>query len=69
MVRFEVIVGNIGSVYAGGIQRIAEQKFSEYVRQSKAAGLRASGENVTMLFKGKIRHEYIGSIAQEASCE
>ncbi len=66
MHRFEVIVGNIGSVYAGGIQRIAEQKFSEYVSQSERLGHQASGENVTLLYKGEIRYEHIGSIAQEA---
>ena len=33
--EYEVIVGNIGSVYMGLNSRIANQKFSTYVKQSK----------------------------------
>ena len=67
MEKFRVIVGNIGTVYAGGIQRIAEQTYDEYVSQSKANYGRAAGEGVIFLQYGKIKHEYIGHCGESDS--
>lgn len=59
---FEVIVGNIGTVYAGNNFMVAASKYSAYVKQSKVNGARASGENVVLIHNGDIRREYIGEI-------
>ena len=61
---YEVVVGNIGTVYSGGIHAVADEKFSEYVRQSKTGNGRAGGEDVTILKNGDIFAEFIGSISQ-----
>ena len=62
--QYEVIVGNIGSVYCGPSRKIAEREFAEYVEISKTGNShRASGEDVTMLCDGEIEDEFIGSIA------
>lgn len=60
--RYEVIVGNIGSVYSGGNFMIASAKFAEYVKQSKSNVGRAGGENVTLLDRGEIKREFVGEI-------
>ena len=61
---YEVVVGNIGTVYSGGIHAVADGTFSEYVRQSKTGYGRAGGEDVTILRNGDIITEFIGSINQ-----
>ena len=57
---YEVLVGNIGRVYAGSDENTAAAKFDEYVSQSKAGYCRASGESVAMLFGGEIVAEFTG---------
>ena len=61
---YEVLVGNIGTVYSGGCHRFADEHFTEYVRQSKTGNGRAGGEDVTILRNGEPITEYIGAIAQ-----
>ena len=46
---YEVIVGNIGSVYSGSSRSIADGKMRTYIEQSKTGRGRAGGENVTLL--------------------
>lgn len=56
--RYEVIVGNIGSVYVGPDKVEAERKFAEYVSQSKSGAGRAAGEPVTLLEEDEVEDEY-----------
>ena len=58
-----VVVGNIGTVYAGDSFSAAKWHYSEYVVQSKDNYGRAAGEDVTWFTDGEIHKEYIGSIA------
>ena len=61
---YDVVVGNIGTVYTGGCHRFADEHYSEYVTQSKTGYGRAGGEDVTILKNGEIVREYIGTINQ-----
>ena len=58
---FEVIVGNIGTVYAGNNYMRAMCTFSEYRKQSKAGYGRAAGEPVTLFHNGEIKMEHAGT--------
>lgn len=58
--RYEVIVGNIGSVYYGGNLSRANAIFNTYVDQSNSGYGRASGESVTLFDRGEIKKEHIG---------
>ncbi len=64
--KFQVVVGNIGTVYSGNNFMQASCSFDRYVKQSKLSSGRASGEDVTLLHNGDIRREYIGSISRNA---
>jgi hypothetical protein len=55
---FEVIVGNIGTVYQGNNFMVACSKFTTYVKQSQSGVGRAGNESVTLFHKGEIRKEY-----------
>ncbi len=58
MHKYEVIVGNIGTVYAGKSKDEAETKFDTYMVLSQSGCGRVSGEPVTMLKDGEIYQEY-----------
>ena len=60
--RFEVVVGNIGSVYSGNSLSIALDLFDTYVNQSKSGVGRAGGEFVTLFKYGEPYKEFIGDI-------
>jgi len=62
MEKYRVIVGNIGTVYAGGIHRTADQCFEHYRDLSKAGVGRGAGEGVLMLERGRIKREFVGSL-------
>ncbi len=49
MKNYQVIVGNIGTVYDDTDLKAAQAVFDEYVEQSRNNYGRASGEDVTML--------------------
>ena len=66
MNNFQVIVGNIGTVYDGNNYMQAKCKYTSYVKASRANVGRAAGEPVTLLHNGDIRSEYMGEIA---ACE
>ena len=55
---YEVVVGNIGSVYFGSLSRDAKKTFAEYKRQSERCIGRASQEVVTLLKDGEISQEF-----------
>lgn len=63
--KFQVVVGNIGTVYDGNNFMQAQSKYSSYVKLAKAPHGRASGENVTFFHNDEIRAEYIGRLAKE----
>jgi hypothetical protein len=58
MEKFEVIVGNIGTVYSGTNRHEAEGAYNEYVVASKLKAGRAAGEQVTMMKDGEPVHGY-----------
>jgi hypothetical protein len=60
--NYEIIVGNIGSVYSGPSKREANRAFREYVDQSKSGYGRASGEEVTMFCDGETVKEYFPKV-------
>jgi len=56
---FEVVVGNIGTVFVGS-EREAKIKFNVYMAQSIGNYGRAGGEDVTMFRNGEIVREFVG---------
>jgi hypothetical protein len=62
--RYEVIVGNIGSVYSGGFYDSSLDAFTIYKNKSINGVGRASGESVTIMRDGDIHREYIGTRAE-----
>jgi hypothetical protein len=58
--RFEVVVGNIGSVYTGSNPVEAADTFEDYMKQSKSGRGRAAGEDVVLFEDGEITIEHIG---------
>jgi hypothetical protein len=58
---WEVVVGNIGSVYRGGRSDEAVSTYREYVKQSQSGRGRAGGEPVTLFRDGEIYREHMGS--------
>jgi hypothetical protein len=63
MSQYEVIVGNIGTVYQGSNLKQANERYKEYVKQSKRGLGRAGGESVTMMKGGEIHKEHQGIYA------
>ena len=59
---YELIVGNIGSVYVGRSKREAMKHFAEYVSQSKSGHGRAGGEDVTLLQNDEPIKEHFGNL-------
>jgi len=59
---YQVIVGNIGTVYEGNNQHTARMKYGAYVRLSKEMRSRASCESVTLFFNDDIEREYVGLV-------
>lgn len=55
---YEVIVGNIGTVYKGGDKQVAIATFEEYKRQSADGYGRAAGEPVSLLFEEEVIDEF-----------
>lgn len=66
---YEVIVGNVGSVYVGSSEREAMLTFNCYMDHSKSNYGRCAGENVTLMFRGDIAKEYVGTLEQEKDGE
>lgn len=56
---YEVIVGNIGTVYKGVDEDKARETFEEYVEQSKSGTGRAGGEDVTLMEDDVPEDEYV----------
>ena len=60
MEDFEVIVGNIGTVYRGDSALDASLAFTHYVKASKRGEGRCADEDVTMLRGGEVTSEHFG---------
>lgn len=58
---WEVVVGNIGTVFSGTNGFDANRKFYTYVSQSKTGYGRASNEPVTLMKNGEPHKEYMTS--------
>jgi hypothetical protein len=56
--QYEVIVGNIGTVYSGTDKAEADRQFDTYVQASQAGCGRAGDEPVTMMKDGDIYQEW-----------
>ena len=65
MSRYQVIVGNIGTVYDGDSIRLAKLDFAAYVRLSKKSLGRASGEDVTLMDDCEPEMEYTGWLSMQ----
>lgn len=57
---FEIVVGNIGSVYSGNNFMQARSTYTQYVELSRNGHGRASGEAVTFFHNGEVRMEFPG---------
>jgi hypothetical protein len=62
--RFEVICGNVGSVYSGNSRMAAKSTFNTYVDHSSSGYGRAAGESVTLFEDDEILDEHVGSVDQ-----
>ncbi len=66
MPTYEVIVGNVGSVYQGRSRITALATYESYVEISKEhVGARCFGEDVTLLVDGEIEQEHTGHLRRE----
>jgi hypothetical protein len=66
MPTYEVIVGNVGSVYYGTSRAEALKTYRSYVRSSRElVGSRCHGEDVTLLADGEIQREHTGHLCGE----
>jgi hypothetical protein len=60
---WEVIAGNIGTVYRGCSRQEAEKVFASYCLDSARFLGRVAGEDVFLLFRGEIEQEYFGTLS------
>lgn len=58
MTTYELIVGNIGTVYRGPSEAIAVAEYDDYVEISKSGYGRAAGEEITLFKDGEIIKEH-----------
>jgi len=65
MYRYEVIVGNIGTVYRGNNHKKAVAIYREYAEQSRIGYGRAAGETVTLFSGGEPLLEHEGEYRDE----
>ena len=60
--RYQVICGNIGTVYDGNDMIEANRTYGEYKRQSTDGHGRAAGESVTLMDNNEPKHEHFGTV-------
>ena len=58
--RYQVIIGNIGTVYDGGQLRLALIAYGGYKRQSQSGVGRAGDESVVLMDNDEIKYHYTG---------
>ena len=64
---YEVIVGNIGTVYRGTSFAAAQKNFATYREQSQSGYGRAAGESVTLMRDGEVIREFDAEAEAEGS--
>jgi len=62
--KYEVIVGNVGTVFEGNNQAEAEEEYQDYVVMAKEAHGRPAGESVTLTREGEPWQEHPGREAR-----
>ncbi len=63
---FELIVGNIGTVYTGTDSEEANRLFEVYLDQSaNLPGCRAYGEDITLFLDGEPTREHLGAFRND----
>ncbi len=62
MDRFQVIVGNIGTVYSGDDDDAARCQYEYYAEASAAGYGRAGGEDVVLMADDEIEREHHGRL-------
>lgn len=60
--HYEVLVGNIGTVWSGSNGAEAMREYGQWKRLSKGTQGRASGEDVTLFKDGEILFEHHGRL-------
>ena len=63
--QYEIVVGNIGTVYSGTNKSDASMTWIAYVDASESKSGRAAGEDVTMFKNGEIVKEHIGYLNED----
>jgi hypothetical protein len=58
--NYEVVVGNVGTVYEGKDCKEATDIYKDYVKISKRRHGRAGGEPITLFRNGDIEKEHYG---------
>ena len=66
---WEVIVGNIGTVYSGPNGFEANAHFQTYVGQSNSGHGRAAGEDVILMKDGELHREFQGENGRLPICD
>lgn len=62
---WEVVVGNVGTVYRGFSEVLARRAYANYCTASYRQEGKASGESVTLLVASEIVSEYPGRLPGE----
>ena len=60
--KYQVIVGNIGTAHDGNNKKVAQKHYKDYVNISKEPFGRASGEQVSLIMNGEPIMDYIPEI-------
>jgi hypothetical protein len=63
--QYQLIVGNVGTVYEGTNGFNAIKDYNQYVKLSKESTGRVSGESVTLIRNDEIYREYEGTLNQD----
>jgi hypothetical protein len=66
---WEVIAGNVGTVYSGTDETIARAKFESYKEDSILGNGRVSNEDVTLMCNGEVEEEHIHNAVSCDQCE
>lgn len=62
MANYQILVGNIGTVYNGSNLRVAQVVYNEWVAESKLNVGKVAGEPVTFFRGDEIFKEYEGTL-------
>lgn len=60
MSQYEVVVGNVGTIYSGSSKKEATKRYNSAVKSSKLNSGRDAGESVTLFCDSDICKEHVG---------